>query len=79
MVFPIQDLLGMSGALRRPRPQDEQINDPANPRHYWRYRMHISLEDLIEHEGFNHVLHGMIKASGRDTGRASAGSESMEG
>ncbi|MEL6633430.1 MAG: 4-alpha-glucanotransferase [Bacteroidota bacterium] len=64
-IFPLQDLLAIDGSLRRDNPGDEQINVPANPEHYWRYRMHIHLEDLIASDGFNAQLKGMVKASGR--------------
>ena len=55
----------MDGALRRENPHDERINVPANPRHYWRYRMHLSLEDLASQHEFNETLTNMIAASGR--------------
>ena len=64
-VLPLQDWLSMDGALRRENPQDERINVPANPRHYWRYRMHLSLEDLASQQEFNDALTNMIAASGR--------------
>ena len=55
----------MDGALRRENPHDERINVPANPRHYWRYRMHLSLEELASQQEFNAALTSMIAASGR--------------
>ncbi len=64
-IFQLQDLLGMSEKLRRENPNDERINIPSNPKHYWRYRMHISLEDLIEETEFNSGLMESVKASGR--------------
>ena len=64
-VLPLQDWLSMDGALRRSDPNAERINVPANPRHYWRYRMHITVEQLSVAEEFNAALTGMIKASGR--------------
>ena len=64
-VLPLQDWLSMDGALRRENPHDERINVPANPRHYWRYRMHLSLEDLASQQEFNETLTNMITASGR--------------
>lgn len=42
-ILPFQDWLATDLQLRRPDPQEEQINIPANPRHYWRYRMHLPL------------------------------------
>ena len=61
----MQDILGMSETLRRENPHDERINNPANPKHYWQYRMHISLEDLIKEKEFNEELKGYIAHSGR--------------
>lgn len=64
-VFQLQDLLGMSETLRREKPQEERINTPANPRNYWQYRMHFSLETLLEEEAFNEELKGYLQNSGR--------------
>ena len=64
-IFQIQDLLGISGELRRASPQDERINIPANPQHYWRYRMHLNLEQLLKEDAFNEELEGYVKNSGR--------------
>jgi 4-alpha-glucanotransferase len=64
-IFQMQDILGMSETLRREIPQEERINNPANPKNYWQYRMHISLEDLIKQNEFNEELGGYILNSGR--------------
>jgi len=64
-VFQIQDILGIDNSLRRENPNDERINIPANPQHYWRYRMHISLEALIASTAFNETFADAIKTSGR--------------
>ncbi len=64
-IFQLQDLLGMSETLRRENPYEERINNPANPKHYWRYRMHISLEELIIQKDFNEELRGYVEHSGR--------------
>ena len=64
-VLPLQDWLSMDQALRRQNPDEERINVPANSRHYWRYRMHLTVEKLIEAKDFNETLTGMISASGR--------------
>lgn len=47
-IHPLQDWLSISDSLRRENEAEEQINIPANPNHYWRYRMHLNIEDLIE-------------------------------
>jgi 4-alpha-glucanotransferase len=64
-VLPLQDWLSLDGNIRRENPYEEQINVPANPRHYWRYRMHITVEQLKEQMSFNEYLLNKIKASGR--------------
>lgn len=64
-MFQLQDLLGIDGKLRRQVPQEERINQPDDPNHYWRYRMHIDLEDLIEQKEFNGRLSQLIKQAGR--------------
>ena len=64
-VLPLQDWLSMDPALRRQNPNDERINVPANSRHYWRYRMHLTVEKLASAAEFNETLSGMIAASGR--------------
>ncbi len=64
-VFQLQDLLGINEKLRRDNPADERINIPADPKHYWRYRMHLSLEDLIKAEEYNQELKSYIKAADR--------------
>lgn len=64
-IFQMQDLLGISETIRRQDPREERINDPANPKHYWQYRMHIDLDTLIDHAEFNDTLREMIVAAGR--------------
>ena len=57
--------MSMNGALRRENPADEQINIPAISRHYWRYRMHINLEDMLNETDFNEYIKSKIQNSGR--------------
>lgn len=64
-ILPLQDWLSIDGSMRRQNPRDEQINVPANSRHYWRYRMHITLEDLAANTEFNQYLLSKIRHSGR--------------
>jgi 4-alpha-glucanotransferase len=63
--FQLQDLLGMNETLRRENPQEERINVPAIPKHYWRYRMHLTLEQLLKEKEFNTELEEYIKDAGR--------------
>ena len=64
-ILPLQDWLSMDPQLRREDPNTERINVPANSRHYWRYRMHLTLEQLADAKEFNETLTDMIAASGR--------------
>ena len=64
-LIAFQDLIAIDGALRWPRPEDEQINDPANANQYWQYRMHLTIEQLVGATAFNEKLRGLVKASGR--------------
>ena len=69
-IFPLQDLLAMSEPLRRENPAEERINVPANPQHYWRYRMHLKVENLLKVSAFNEQLKRMFQESGRFTNPA---------
>lgn len=64
-VFQLQDLLGMDELLRLQNPHDERINIPANPKHDWVYRMHLTLESLLEAHAYNAELKGYLEAAGR--------------
>ncbi|MFA5973841.1 MAG: 4-alpha-glucanotransferase [Lentimicrobiaceae bacterium] len=64
-IFAIQDLLGMDVNLRLENANAERINNPGNPNHYWRYRMHLNLEDLLVQTEFNQLIRDQISSSGR--------------
>ena len=64
-VFPLQDWLATDPALRAPDPHGERINVPSNPRHYWRYRMPLSLEELLAQTDFNYRIRSMVERAGR--------------
>jgi len=55
----------MSEKLRRQMPNEERINVPAIPKYYWRYRMHLTLEELLKQAEFNDELRGYVTHSGR--------------
>lgn len=46
-VFPVQDLLALAEEYSQRPAEEETINDPTNPKHYWRFRMHVRLEDML--------------------------------
>lgn len=64
-IFQLQDILGSSNSLRRNNPNEERINIPADPKHYWRYRMHLTLEQLLKENAFNENLYNDVRLSGR--------------
>lgn len=65
VILPLQDWLAEDGTLRREVPQEERINVPAIPRYYWRYRMHLTLEQLLGEQDFNTRMRTRIEANGR--------------
>ncbi|KAK4529945.1 hypothetical protein CCYA_CCYA03G0802 [Cyanidiococcus yangmingshanensis] len=64
-IFPLQDLLGIDDKLRRPVAAEEQINVPANPDHYWRFRLHLSVEELLQSRDWIRKIAGMVTESKR--------------
>ena len=64
-LLSLQDWLSIDERLRLPDQNAERINIPANPRHYWRYRMHLTIEQLLQSEEFNETLKTLITQSGR--------------
>ena len=64
-ILSIQDWLAIDEKLRLPNANAERINIPANPRHYWRYRMHLNIEDLMAQTAFNENIRELIMHSGR--------------
>lgn len=64
-ILSIQDWLATDEALRLPDADAERINIPANPKHYWRYRMHLNIEDLAADKRFVQNITEMISQSGR--------------
>ncbi|MEI7735324.1 MAG: 4-alpha-glucanotransferase [Ferruginibacter sp.] len=64
-ILQLQDWMGINTGIRRENPNDERINIPANPNHYWRYRMHITLEDLLNADEFNEEVRTFVADSGR--------------
>ena len=79
-IFPIQDWLALSGDLRNPD-RNERINEPADPHHHWRWRLHLDLSAFTTAEGsssqkkahrnlsavaaFNSTLRELLAESGR--------------
>ena len=59
-ILPLQDWLSVDERLRLTDPDAERINIPADPNHYWRYRMHITLEQLISEDEFNEQVRSLV-------------------
>ena len=56
---------GSDSDLRYANPDEERINVPAESRHYWRYRLHLTLETLLAAEDYDERLRTMVAESGR--------------
>ena len=65
-ILSIQDWLAINEHLRLPDANAERINIPANPKHYWRYRMHLSIEDLAANKEFMDSVTELVAQSGRN-------------
>ena len=65
-ILSFQDWLSIDKKLRNPNVQEERINVPSNPRNYWRYRMHITLEQLMKAQALNDKIRELIKYTGRN-------------
>ena len=64
-ILSVQDWLAMDERLRLPDADAERINIPANPKHYWRYRMHLNIEDLIADGKFIDDISTLVGQAGR--------------
>lgn len=64
-IIPLQDWFAIDDAIKRTDIEPERINVPANSTHYWRYRMHISLERLLQEDDFNRKISNLVIDSGR--------------
>lgn len=64
-IFPIQEFFATDRDLSNPSIDNERINNPAIFPHYWRYRMHLNLEELINHGDFNKKIADWIANSNR--------------
>lgn len=58
-ILPLQDWLAMDSRLRRDDIAAERINVPAISQHYWRYRVHLSIERLLAEVDFTAAVRGL--------------------
>ena len=64
-ILPLQDWLSLSERLRSDDIERERINIPAVANHYWRYRMHLTLEELLGATEYNDRVAKLVKESKR--------------
>ena len=64
-LISFQDWMSINDKYRLPDANAERINIPANPRHYWRYRMHLTIEQLLAADDLNNEISTLIIQSGR--------------
>ena len=64
-ILQLQDWLAMDSELRRKNPQDERINVPSDPYNRWQYRMHLTIEELLQATKYNNKVKTMIQRSRR--------------
>lgn len=64
-ILSFQDWLAISDNLRLPDAAAERINIPENPHHYWRYRMHLNIDDMLADQRFCDDIAEMVTQSGR--------------
>ena len=65
-ILSLQDWFAIDEKLRLADANAERINIPANPRHYWRYRMHLNIEDLMANKEYNDNIKELIRQTGRE-------------
>lgn len=65
-LLSFQDWSSICNESRANNVDSEQINDPANSKQYWRYKMHLSIEDLEHSKLFSEKIRKMISEADRD-------------
>lgn len=66
-IFPLQDLLALKEEYTTRPAAEETINDPTNPKHYWRYRVHVTVETLLEDKELKGTIKDLVNSSGRSS------------
>ncbi|KAK8919301.1 4-alpha-glucanotransferase DPE2 [Platanthera zijinensis] len=64
-IFPLQDVLALKEEYTDRPANEETINDPTNPKHYWRFRMHVTLESLLGDEDLKITIKDLVASSAR--------------
>jgi 4-alpha-glucanotransferase len=60
-IFPLQDWVALDGQLRRKDFMNERVNQPADPHHHWRFRLHFDVHALLTAGELNVAVEGLIK------------------
>lgn len=66
-ILPLQDILALKEVYAQRPAKEETINDPTNPRHYWQFRLHVSLESLLTDSELINLVKELVETSGRST------------
>ena len=64
-ILSLQDWLAMDGELRSKHPREERINVPSDAYNHWKYRMHLSIDELLKADKYNNKVRTMIQRSKR--------------
>ena len=64
-IFPLQDWVALDKGLRRADRMAERINQPADPHHHWRFRLHFDVHVLAGASELNSEITGLLKDSNR--------------
>lgn len=65
-INPIQDYAGTVDNMPHLLPHEERINQPADPNHYWRYRMPFCIDEAVARYPQLHTnVRNMVEKSGR--------------
>ncbi len=64
-IFPLQDWVALDKGLRRADRMAERINQPADPHHHWRFRLHFDVHELLKASELNVAVEGLVKDARR--------------
>lgn len=64
-ILSLQDWFAIDERIRLADANAERINIPANPKHYWRYRMHMTIEQLLADRDYNDQVKELVDEAGR--------------
>lgn len=64
-IFALQDVMALKQIYRSRPSHEETINDPTNPKHYWRFRFHVDVETLLADEELCNTMQGMVTSAKR--------------